>query len=190
MKRRILEPSARERRLSDSFAPAVIFAASHARMSFVEKNDENKGAVRVGMVWGAVGGVIGFLVSLFGSLAGMIAAIFVGISCGRRAADTEEGKRSGAISGLVGGAFAAPIYVLGAASGAVIAARQVGGEEMARVLSEIEFANIELTAEEAWNLYLASLVLSGFMQAAILIGIAALAGALAARKYRSDHASG
>lgn len=159
-------------------------------MFFVEKKDENKGAVRVGMVWGAVGGVVGFLVSLFGSLAGMIAAIFVGISCGRRAADAEEGKRSGAISGLVGGALAAPVYVLGAASGAIIAARQIGGEQMARTLSEIEFVNIELTADEAWNLFVASLVFSGFVQAVVLIGIAALAGALAARKYRSDHASG
>ncbi len=161
----------------------------NAKIAFVEKNDENKGAARVGMVWGAVGGVIGFLVSLFGSLAGMIAAIFVGISCGRRAADAEEGKRSGAISGLVGGALAAPLYVLGAASGAIIAARQIGGEEMARMISEIEFVDLQLTGEEAWNLYLASLVLSGFVQAAIIIGMAALAGVLAARKYRSDHAS-
>lgn len=142
------------------------------------------------MIWGGIGGVIGFLVSLFGSLAGMIAAIFVGISCGRRAADAEEGKRPGAISGLVGGAFAAPVYVLGAASGAVIAAQQIGGEQMAQTLSEIEFLDIQLTAEEAWNLYLASLVFSGIIQASIVVGMAALAGFLAARKYRSDHASG
>gem|GEM_PF-959086 len=162
-----------------------------AKMSVVEnKEDDKKGAVRVGMVWGGIGGAVGFLVSLFGSLAGIVAAVFVGISCGRRAADAEEGKRHGAISGLVGGAFTAPIYILGAASGALIAAQQIGGEQMAATLAEIEFVDIELTAEEAWNLYLASLVFSGFVQAAVLIGMAALAGALAARKYRSDHASG
>jgi hypothetical protein len=156
----------------------------------VENKENDKGAVRVGMIWGGIGGVIGFLVSLFGSFAGMIAAIFVGISCGRRAADAEAGKRHGAISGLVGGALAAPLYILGAASGAAIAARQIGGEEMARTLSEIEFVDIELTAEEAWSLYLASLVFSAFVQAVILIGVAVLVGALVARKHRSDHASG
>lgn len=160
-------------------------------MTVVEnKEDDKKGAFRVGMVWGGIGGVIGFLVSLFGSLAGMVAAIFVGISCGRRAARADEGRRHGAVSGLVGGAFAAPIYILGAASGALVAAQQIGGEQMAEMLAEIEFVDIELTAEEAWNLYLASLVFSGFIQAAVLIGMAALAGTLAARKYRSDHTPG
>lgn len=159
-------------------------------MSLVENKENDKDAVRVGMVWGGIGGVIGFLVSLFGSFAGMIAAIFVGISCGRRAADAEAGKRHGAMSGLVGGAVAAPVYVLGAAAGAIIAARQIGGEQMARTLSEIEFVDIQLTAEEAWSLYVASLVFSGFVQAVVLIGVAVLVGALVARKRRSDHASG
>lgn len=154
-------------------------------MSCVEEKDDNKGAVRIGMVWGGIGGVVGFLVSLLGSLAGTIAAVFIGISCGRRAAAADAKKRHGALSGLIGGALVAPLFILGSAAGAIIAARRIGGAEMARVLSEIEFVDIQLTAEQAWNLYVASLVFSGFLQAALLVGVSTIAGALTTRKSRS-----
>lgn len=137
------------------------------------------------MVWGGIGGVIGFLVSLLGSFAGIIASIFVGVSCGRRAARAEEGRRHGALSGLVGGSLAAPVFVLGAAAGALLVAQQIGGAEMARTLSELEFVDIEVSAEEAWRLYIGSLVFAGFVQAAILIGLSTLAGALTHRRRSS-----
>lgn len=151
-------------------------------MLFVEPKKDNGGAVRVGMVWGGIGGVIGFLFSLLGSFVGILASVFVGISCGRRAARADAGKRHGAISGLIGGSLAAPVFVLGAAAGAVIVARQVGGAELARTLSQ--FAGIEISAEEAWSLYVVSLIFAGFIQAALLVGVATLAGALTARKRR------
>ncbi|MGH3087325.1 MAG: hypothetical protein ACRDSJ_08410 [Rubrobacteraceae bacterium] len=145
-----------------------------------EKDD--RGAVRVGIVWGGIGGVVGLLVSLLGSFAGIIAAAFIGFSCGRRAADADAGTRSGALSGLIGGALAAPVFVLGAAAGAVISAQRIGREQLARTLSE--FVEVQISAEAAWNLYLLSLVFAGFLQAGLLIGVSALTGALVLRKRR------
>jgi len=148
---------------------------------------ETGSAVRVGMRWGGIGGVVAFLVSLLGSVAGMVAAIFVGISCGRRAAaadapaDAEDvERRPGALSGLVGGAVAAPVFVFGAAAGALVAARGFGTARMAETLSEMLGASI--SPDQAWQLFLLSLVFSAVVQAAILITASTAAGAWATRK--------
>lgn len=145
----------------------------------MEKKDDT-GAVRVGMVWGGIGGVIGFLVSLLGSLAGIFAAGFVGFSCGRRAAVADAGKRSGALSGLVGGSLAAPLFMMGAAAGALVTARQIGSEQMAATLSE--FVQMEVSAREAWNLYVVGIVFAAVIQAAVLIGTSTAAGAWTTRR--------
>lgn len=143
---------------------------------------EERGAVRVGMTWGGIGGVVAFLVSLLGSLAGMVAAIFVGISLGRRAAEADAGRperRPGAISGLVGGAVAAPVFVIGAAAGSLVAARGFGATRLAETLSEMLGASI--SPDQAWQLFLLSLVFSAVVQAAILVASATAAGAWTAR---------
>ena len=151
---------------------------------------ETGGAARVGMRWGGIGGVVAFLVSLLGSVAGMVAAIFVGISCGRRAAaadaaaDTPAGagdveRRPGALSGLVGGAVAAPVFVFGAAAGALVAARGFGTARMAETLSQM--LGTRISPDQAWQLFLLSLVFSAVAQAAILVISSTAAGAWAAR---------
>ena len=143
----------------------------------MEERDERGGAVRVGMVWGGIGGVVGFLASLLGSLVGVLMAGFVGFSCGRRAAgaDASAGAgRPGALSGLIGGALAAPVYVLGASAGAVVAARGIGSSRMADSISDV--LGTRISPEQAWQLFLLSLVLAAFFQAAILIGGATLGG--------------
>ena len=141
---------------------------------------ESRGAVRVGMVWGGIGGVIGFLVSLLGSIAGIIFAGFVGFSCGRRAAVAEEGRRSGALAGLVGGAVAAPVFVLGATLGSAVAVQSMGTAEIATILSDM--LGQEISADQAWQFFLLSLVVAAFIQAGLLILAAAAAGAWATRK--------
>lgn len=130
------------------------------------------------MVWGGIGGLLGFFASLLGSLAGIIAAIFVGYSCGKRAA-MAEADRPGALSGLIGGAVAAPVYVVGASAGALVAARGIGSPRMAATLSEV--LGTPISSDEAWMLFLLSIVLSGVIQAALFVAAATAAGALATR---------
>lgn len=132
------------------------------------------------MVWGGIGGAIGFLVSLLGSIAGVIFAGFVGFSCGRRAAVAEEGRRSGALAGLIGGAIAAPVFVLGATLGSAVAVRSMGTAEIAAILSDM--LGQEISADQAWQFFLLSLVIAAFVQAGLLIGVSTVAGAWAVRK--------
>jgi hypothetical protein len=145
----------------------------------VEQRDQ-WGAVRVGMVWGGIGGIVGFLTSLLGSLVGIVVAGFVGSSCGRRAAEADAGRRSGALSGLVGGLVAAPVFVIGASAGALVAARGIGSVRIAATLSEV--VGMKVTPEEAWQVYLLSLALAAILQAVILILASTAAGAWVARK--------
>ncbi len=155
------------------------------------KEKETVGAVRVGMRWGGIGGLVAFLVSLLEPVAGMVAAIFVGISCGRRAAvadaamdvptDAEDVEaRPGALSGLIGGAVAAPVFVFGAAAGALVAARGSGIARMAETLSQMLGTNI--SSQQAWQLFLLSLLFSAVLQVTILLISSTSAGAWAARK--------
>ncbi len=135
------------------------------------------------MVWGAVGGVVGFIVSLFGAFAGIVAAGFIGFSCGKRAA--RAGKEgSGASSGLVGGALAAPLYVMGAAAGAIVAAQTIGGDQIATSLSEV--LDVELSGDEAWNLYLLGTAFAAVVQAGVLIGVATASAAWTARREQPE----
>jgi ABC-type dipeptide/oligopeptide/nickel transport system permease component len=132
------------------------------------------------MAWGGIGGVVGFLVSLLGSLAGILVAGFVGFSCGRRAAEADAERRSGALSGLVSGAVAAPAFVIGAAAGALVAARRIGSSRMAATLSDI--LGMQVSSDEAWRYFLLSLLLAAVFQAVILILASTAAGAWALRK--------
>jgi hypothetical protein len=132
------------------------------------------------MVWGGIGGVVGFLVSLLGSLAGIVVAGFVGFSCGRRAAEADVGRRAGALSGLVGGAVAAPVFVIGASAGALVAARRIGSARIAATLSDV--VGTRVTPEEAWRFFLLSLVLAAIFQAMVLILASTAAGAWATRE--------
>ena len=140
------------------------------------------GVARVGMAWGGIGGVIGFVLSLLGPLAGLFAGGLVAASCGRRctSAAGEETASGGALAGLLGGLVAAPVFAVGAAAGAVAAARSIGIETVALTLEDVVGSSV--SPEEAWRLYLLSLVLAAIVQIAFLIGVAATAGALAARK--------
>ena len=130
------------------------------------------------MVWGGIGGAVGFLASLLGSLAGILVAGFVGVACGRRAA--EAGRRSGALSGLLSGVVAAPVYVLGASAGAVVAARGIGSARLAAMLSEM--LGTPFSSEEAWQLFLLSLILAAFFQIVVLVLASTAAGAWVARR--------
>ena len=148
----------------------------------MEQGEKNS-AVRVGMQRGVFGGVVAFLVSLLGPVAGMLAAIFVGISLGWRAAAADaEGaaERHGALSGLVGAAVAAPVFLFGAAAGSLVAARGAGTTRMAETLSGM--LGTAISPEQAWQLFLISLVFAAVVQAAILIGAAAASGAWSTRK--------
>jgi hypothetical protein len=144
----------------------------------MEEREERGGAVRVGMVWGGIGGVVGLVVSLPGSLLGILVSVFIGVSCGRRAAAAEQ--RAGALSGLVGGAVAAPVYALGSTIGALFAAREIGAARLAATLSE--FLGSKVSADEAWSLFLVSLVLSAVIEIALLVAAATAAGAWAKRR--------
>ena len=144
----------------------------------MEKNDRRGGALRVGMVWGCIGGIAGFFASLLGSLAGLLTGLFVGYACGKRAAGSSP-ERPGALSGLVGGAVAAPVYAVGAAAGALVAAHGIGSPRIAATLSEVMGTTV--SPDEAWTLFLLSIVLAAVLQTAALVGAATLAGALAKR---------
>lgn len=145
----------------------------------MEQREDRSGALRVGMVWGGIGGVLGFVASLLGSLVGIIAGAFVGYSCGKRAAGAET-DRPGALSGLIGGAVAAPVYVIGASAGALVAARGIGSPRMAATLSDV--LDTPISSDEAWTLFLLSVSLSAIVQAAIFVVAATIAGALAKRE--------
>jgi hypothetical protein len=132
------------------------------------------------MVWGGIGGVVGFLASLLGSLAGIVVAGFVGYSCGRRAAEADARRRAGALSGLLGGAVAAPGFVIGTSAGALVAARRIGSSRIATALSDM--LGMRVSPEEAWRFFLLSLVLAALFQAVILVLASAAAGAWALRK--------
>ena len=132
------------------------------------------------MVWGGIGAVVGFLTSLLGSLVGILVASFVGASCGKRAAEAEAGNRVGAISGLVSGAVAAPAFVIGASAGALVAAQGIGSPRIAAALSEV--LGIQVTSDEAWQIFLLSIAVAALLQAVILILTSTAAGALATRK--------
>ena len=137
------------------------------------------------MVWGGIGGVVGFLTALIGgALAGVLISGFIGFSCGRRAAAAEDGRKSGALSGLIGGSLATPIFVVGASAGSVISARSVSTTEMANMISEM--AGMEVTPEVAWQLFLLSLVFAAFVQALFLILVSTAAGAWVMRKKRDE----
>lgn len=145
----------------------------------MEKKDERGGALRVGMTWGGIGGVIGFLASLLGSLAGLLAGAFVGYSCGKRAAVADD-ERPGALSGLIGGAVAAPVYAVGASAGALVAARGIGSPRLAATLSDV--LETPISPDQAWTLFLLSIVLAAVLQIAVFVGAATASGALAGRR--------
>ncbi len=151
----------------------------------MEPKQQQRGAVRVGMIWGAIGGVIGFLVALIGgAVAGVLVAGFTGFSCGRRAAVAEAGRSSGALAGLISGALAAPVFVIAAAAGSIISARNVSTAEMSRMVSDM--AGLDIPPDQVWQMFLLSLVFAGFIQAALLILVSTATGAWSRRK-RSDN---
>lgn len=150
-------------------------------MAAMDQGEQQRSAVKVGMVWGGIGGVVGFLVALIGgALAGVLIAAFVGFSCGRRAAAAEAGRKSGALAGLIGGALVTPIFVLGASAGSVISARSVSRAEMADLISQM--AGMDVTPEGAWQLFLLSLVFAAFVQALVLVLVSTATGAWVMRK--------
>lgn len=151
----------------------------------MDQKEQQRGAVRVGMIWGAIGGVIGFLVALIGgAVAGVLVAGITGFSCGRRAAAAERGRRSGALSGLISGALAAPVFVVGAATGAIVSARSVSTAEMSRMASEM--AGLDIPPDQVWQLFLLSLVFAAVIQALLLILVSTATGAWTRRK-RADN---
>ena len=117
---------------------------------------------------------------MLGSITGIIFAGFVGFSCGRRAAVAEDGCRSGALAGLIGGAVAAPMFVVGATLGSAVAVQSMGTAEIATILSDM--LGQEISADQAWQFFLLSLVVAAFIQAGLLILVSAAAGAWAMRK--------
>lgn len=132
------------------------------------------------MRWGGIGGLVGFAASLaLASLGGILAAIFIGIACGRRAVAASESKQGGR-AGLVAGLMAAPVFVLGAASGALLGVREVGMEEVSSAVGEM--SGMEISSQEAWTLLLAGLVFAAFVQAAVLILTSVLAARRAEKK--------
>ncbi len=132
------------------------------------------------MVWGGIGGVVGFLASLLGSMAGILVAGFVGYSCGRRAAEADAQRRAGALSGLLGGAVAAPAFMVGASAGALVAARRIGSSRIAAALSDM--LGMRISPEEAWRFFLLSLALAAIFQTVVLVLASTAAGAWALRK--------
>ena len=132
------------------------------------------------MVWGAIGGVVGFVTSLLGSLVGILVAAFIGLYCGSRAADADGGRRAGALSGLISGAVAAPVYALGASAGSLVTARRIGSQTLATTLSDM--LGMQISPDEAWQLFLLSMILASLVQMAILISASVAAGAWRTRK--------
>lgn len=147
----------------------------------MEEEQKVSGPLRVGMRWGGIGGLVGFLASLaLASLGGLVAAVFVGIALGRRADAAGEGKQQGGRAGLMGGLLAAPVFVLGAASGALVGVREMGMDELSSTVSE--FSGMQVSSQEAWVLLLAGLAFSAVIQAAALILSSVLAAGRAAKK--------
>jgi hypothetical protein len=142
------------------------------------EQEDRRGALRVGMVWGGIGGVAGFVASLLGALAGLLVGLMVGYSCGKRAAGAEA-ERPGALSGLIGGAVAAPVYAVGASAGAVVAARGIGSPRIAATLTDV--TGMPFSPDEAWTLFLISVALAAVLQTAVFVGAATAAGAIAKR---------
>ncbi|CAN5203508.1 hypothetical protein BH24ACT16_BH24ACT16_10810 [soil metagenome] len=140
--------------------------------------------MRVGMRWGGIGGLVGFLASLaLASLGGIVAAIFVGIACGRRASAADE-EQGGGKSGLVGGLMAAPVFVLGAASGALVGVREMGMGEISSTVGEI--SGMQVSSQEAWILLLVGLAFAAVVQAASLILSSVLAAGRAAKRSKEE----
>lgn len=127
---------------------------------------------------------MGFLTGLVGSLLSIFAAAWVGIACGRRCAGALEsgGGGDGARAGLVGGVVATPVFLVGAAAGALIAVRAIGTGEVARIFEEV--AGVAVSTEEAWTIYLLSLVFAAGLQAVILVATAVVTGALVRRRKK------
>ena len=118
-----------------------------------------------------------------------IVARFTGRDPGRRLYRLllwEKGGRGGKTGwgapGLIGGAVAAPVYVLGSTLGALLAARLIGAAEIAATLSEV--LGTKVSADLAWTYFLFSLVLSAILEAAILVSASSAAGAWANRANR------
>ncbi|WP_047863853.1 hypothetical protein [Rubrobacter aplysinae] len=147
----------------------------------MEEEQQVSGPLRVGMRWGGIGGLAGFLASLvLASLGGLVASVFVGIACGRRAAAAGDEKQQGGKAGLVGGLMAAPVFVLGAASGALVSVREVGLEELSSTLGD--FSGMQVSSQEAWVLILAGLAFAAVVQAGALVLSSVLAASRTAKK--------
>lgn len=134
------------------------------------------------MTWGGVGGVVGFASCLLGSVVGILVAGFVGWACGKRAAKAGAGETSGAgaLAGLIGGTIAAPVFVVGASAGAIVAGRAVEMRQMSAMLSDMLATSI--SPEEAWRLFLLAVVVAAVLQVAVLVSTSVAAGAWASRK--------
>ncbi len=137
------------------------------------------GPLRAGLIWGGVGGVAGFLASLLAaSIGGILAAVVIGIFCGRRAA-VAAGRRGG-ISGLIGGAVASPVFAVGASAGVLVVAQELGMEEISSTLENV--LGVAVSNEEAWQIFLAGVLLTAVFQCALLILTSVVAGSRALRK--------
>lgn len=137
------------------------------------------GPLRAGLIWGGVGGVAGFLASLLAaSIGGILAAVVIGIFCGRRAA-AAAGQRGG-ISGLIGGAVASPVFALGASAGSLLVTQELGMEELSSTFEDV--LGMAVSNEEAWQFFLAALVVTALFQGAVLILTSVVAGSRALRK--------
>lgn len=133
------------------------------------------------MKWGAIGGVVGLLASLLGSLAGIVAAAFVGVACGRASVeDSGDEDRNGALDGLMGGSLAVPVFVVGAAAGALLSARWMGMETLAAEMGS--FTGTEFSPSQVREVLLTGILIAGAVQAFVVMGTAALAGARRSKK--------
>lgn len=157
-------------------------------MLCMEERDTRGEAVRVGMRWGGIGGVVGFLTSLLGSLVGILVAGFVGFYCGRRAAGEDGSSGEGALAGLVSGVIAAPVFVVGASAGALVAGRSLEMAGVAATLSEM--LGTSISAEQAWQLFLLAVVFAAAIQAAVLILASVAAGAWTRRDRKEPDRPG
>ena len=90
------------------------------------------------------------------------------------------GGEAGALSGLVSGAVAAPAFVIGASAGALVAARAIGSPRIAATLSEV--LGTQITSQEAWQIFLLSIIVAAVFQAVILVLVSTAAGAWTTRK--------
>jgi hypothetical protein len=75
---------------------------------------------------------------------------------------------------------AAPVFVIGASAGALVAARGIGSSRIAATLSEV--LGTRVSPDEAWRIFLLSIVVAAVFQAVILILVSTAAGAWATRK--------